>query len=227
MAATKKAKAKKAPAKRKITPRKRKSAPKAKTPFLLTKPQTPEEKRKSTKLVIIGFEDTIASLRSNKKKLTKLEADYDEEKAKLIAAVTKKRLAEEKRGNFHKTCEISAEYEPGGNPALVVFQDKYSKVDIDHEKALRAGLNGHYGELVGRKFVLSVKGDTTLKALKAALGGKYAALLALVDVKEHLAINGDFMLKRSLLRGSLTNKENDACDAITAQCQHAPQVKIK
>lgn len=223
MAAIRKAKAKKAPAKRKVTPRKRKSAPKAKTPLLLTKPQTPEEKRKSTKLVIIGFEDTIASLRSRQKKLTKLTADHKEEKEKLIEAVAKKRLAAEKRGDFHKTCEIAAE----NKPALVVFQDKYNKVDIDHEKALRAGLNGHYGELVNRKFTISVKGDTTLKALKSALGDKYEALCALVDVKEFLAISGDFMLKRSLLRDSLTDDENDACDAITAQCQQAPQVKVK
>ncbi len=224
MAATKKAKAKKAPAKRKATPKKRKTKPKARTPRILGKPKAPAKKAKSTKLEIKGFESIIPEMRRRRKKIEDLSKKQDEVKADLIKTVSAKRLAAEKRGNFHKTCTLPSD---DNKPGLVVFQNKFSKIDCDHEATLKKGLNGHYKNLVSRRFSLSVKPDTTLRALKSALGNKFDAFASLVDVHEFLKVKGEFMEARAGLRDSLTNEENATCDDITAQCQQDPQVKVK
>lgn len=210
------------PRSRKAKPRKTKAQ--ATLPFILTKPEAPPGKKVSSKLVVFGHEATVAKMRADQKLLDALTTSLDESKAKLREAIAKVRLREEKKGNFHKTVILPSS---DGENAKMIFQNRFSKIDVKHEAALKTALNGHAKQLVSRKFELKVKGETTLRALKAALGDKFEALLGLVDLHEFLAISGDFMEIRAELRPSLTAEENSACDAIVEQCQHPPQVRLK
>lgn len=215
-------KAKKTTRSRKAKPRKTKA--KAGSPLVLTKPETPTEKKKSSQLVVAGHEATVAKMRADQKMLDSLTESLKESKAKLREAVGKVRLREEKKGNFHKTVVLPSS---DGEDAKMIFQNKFNKIDVKHEQDLKAALNGHAKNLISRRFELKVKKETTLRALKAALGDKFEALLGLVDLHEFLAISGDFMEVRAELRPTLTPEENAACDAIVEQCQHPPQVRLK
>jgi hypothetical protein len=202
----------------------RRTAARASSPLTLTKPESPTEKKKSSQLIITGHETTVAKMRADQKLLDSLTDSLQEQKTDLRAAVGKVRLREEKRGRFHKTVILPS---ADGEDAKVIFQNKFNKIDVKHEGALKKALNGHASKLINRRFELKVKPETTLKALKAALGDKFEALSSLIDVHEFLAISGEFMETRAQLRPNLTAEENAACDAITEQCQQPPQVRLK
>lgn len=218
------AKKKATTAKRSRKTKPRKTSAKASSPLTLTKPESPTEKRKSSQLVIAGHEATVAKMRADQKLLDTLTESLKEQKSDLRAAVGRVRLREEKKGNFHKTVTLPSS---DGEDAKVIFQNKFNKIDTKHEGALKKALNGHASKLISRRFELKVKKETTLKALKAALGDKFEALTGLVDLHEFLAISGEFMETRAQLRPNLTADENAACDAITDQCQQPPQVRLK
>lgn len=205
-------------------PRAAKRTPAPKKPKLILTAPPSAEKKAAEKLAITGYEDDAAAIRKKLLKLDALTTEVKELKAELIEAVTQERLDAEIAGNFHKTCAVDS---TDGHPVLVIFQDKYSKISTEHEEALRAHLNSHYETLITRDYEVKVKKATTLDALKTALGNKWDAFAALVDVTEFLKPSNDFMQKRAELRSTMTKAENKAVDAIVEQCRNAPQVKVK
>lgn len=205
--------------------RKAKAAANAAPALILTKPTKGAAAKKSKdRLSIPGHEALAKKMRERGKKLDSLGAEQKKDIATLRDSVKEQRLAAEKAGDFHKTVLVES---ADGKPVQVVFQDRYSKVDVDHEDALRTALSGNYDQLFTKGIDVKVKPNATLDALKAALGDKFDAFAALCDVTEYLAPTKDYMTKRSAIRGGLDETTNDAIDAITDQVQVSPSVKLK
>ena len=192
--------------------------------FVLTKPGS-EASSKSDKLAVTGFEMQAARVRELQMEIDSLETDLKTEKTELIEGVGAIRKASELAGDFHKTCSVASADEQA---VLVIFQDKYSKIDTKHEPALRTHLSdSKYNELFRRGADIKLRSNTSLDALKALLGDKFEAFSNLVEVTEYLAPEREFMEKRATLRSSMTAEQNVAVDMVIDQCQYAPQVKVK
>jgi len=189
---------------------------------VLTKPEG--KSSKSDKLPVVGHEKQAAKIRSLVQEIESAEAEKSVLCSDLIAVCAEKRLTAEKAGDFHKTCEVASE---DNDPVLVIFADKYSKVDVVHEDVLKKALGDSYGVLVRRGVEVKAKPETTLAALKEALGGKFDALAALVDLTEYLVPGKGYMEKRATLRPTLDDATNTVIDGITAQVQQKPSVKTK
>jgi len=200
----------------------------AKKPALvLTKPKKGGSLKASTadKLIINGFEKKIVEMRERQKRIDSDSAAQKKDKEALVDSVGKTRLDEEKAGNFHKTVLVaSADDKPG----QVIFADKYSKIDVEHEKALRDGLEGQYDVLVARGLDIKLGKGTTLETLKKALGPKgFAALTEVADLTEYLTFSSAFREKRSALRSSMSDETNEFVDGLIEQAQYSPSVKLK
>jgi len=194
-------------------------APKPSTPLVLTKPGS-----KKTKLPIVGLEKNAARIRANKAKIEALATEVEIDAHVVIDRCMTDRRDAETAGNFHTTCEVAS---GDGKPVQVVFQNKYSKIDMEHEESLKEALNSHYDSMIRRGVDVKVKPDVTLDKIREALGDQFDALLALVDVVEYLTPGKDFMDKRASRRSSMTPDENQKVDDIIDQCQYSPQVRTK
>jgi hypothetical protein len=190
--------------------------------LILTKPKKTGGSTKE-KLVIDGLEDQAASLREKSKEIDALSAEYDILKTEILGVCANKRLAAELDGDFHKTLAVESS---DGHPLLVLFQDKYSKVAVEHEKALVKALGDHFESLFRKSCEIKPRGDLTKKGLRNLLGDKYDAFIAAVDVTEFLALESSFMEKRAAMRRSLDADTNEAIDQIVGQVQHKPAVKV-
>jgi hypothetical protein len=114
-----------------------------------------------------------------------------------------------------------------GNPVLVVFQDKYSKVGVEHERALQKMLGDTFASCFNKSMEIKVKGHVSRAMLRDTLGEKaYLMLESMTDITEHLSITGNFMERRAMLHASADKKTNEAIDEIVGQVQYSPQVKL-
>jgi len=205
----------------------RKPKAKAKSPVpeipILTKTQG--SRTKTEKLAVEGFEDLAASIRKTVLKIDSLAASLKDEKAELVSEVSALRLDAEVNGDFHKTCEVSTSDNAG--PVLVIFQDKFSKVDVAHESVLRKGLGKNFDTLFSKSADVSPRADLTMDTIIDTLGDKADAFFKLFEVTEYLKPVKGFMEKRATLRPSLDQETNDFLDGVTSQVQHSPTVKVK
>lgn len=198
-----------------------KKAPK----LILTKPNTGNKSKSSDKLSVGGHETLISSMRERLKKIDSLSAQQKKDKEVLTEAIKAYRLSEEKAGNFHKTVLVDSD---DGKPGQVIFQDKFSKIDVEHEPALREGLNGNFDTLMKRAVDVKAKKGVTLDTIKKALGPKaFAKLEEVSDFTEYLTLSSDFMAKRAAVRPTLDDDTNEFIDGIVDQSQYAPSVKLK
>lgn len=198
-----------------------KKAPK----LILTKPNTGNKSRSDDKLHVAGHEDLITEMRERQKKIDSLSARQKKDKTSLTEVVKALRLAEEKAGNFHKTVVIDSE---DGKPGQVIFQDRFSKIDVEHVEALRDGLEGNFETLVKRGVDIKPQKDKTLADIEKAIGKKaFAALQEVCGFTEYLTLSPDFMSKRAALRPTLDDDTNEFIDGIVEQAQYTPSVKLK
>lgn len=196
----------------------------AAAPLILTKPSKAAGGKKKEKLSITGFEKTAAQMRARQEQIDSLVAEQDSDKAKVIEVCKKERRDAEVAGDFFSTCLLESD---DGKPVQVAFQNKFSKVDVAHEDALRSAMNGQYETLFRRGVEISVKDGVTLDKLQKALGDRFDALAALVDLSEFLVLDRDFMSKRAALRPALDAATNATIDQITDQTQYKPSIRTK
>lgn len=206
--------------------RKAKAAANAAPGLILTAPKKGAAAKKSGKdrLSITGHEKLATTMRERQKKMDSLDALQKTDKKLLTDDVKAKRLAAEKAGDFHSTVLVESE---DGKPAQIVFQDRYAKVDVEHEDALRSALSGNFETLFKKGVSVKVTAGKTLADFEEALGDKFADFLKLVDCTEFLSPGKGYMQKRAALRPGLDDATNDAIDAITDQVQVTPSVKLK
>ena len=206
---------------RKATARKpRGKAPEPVAPLVLTKPGA-----KNTKLPVVGLEKYADRIRANKIAIEGIAAKIEIDSHVVIDRCGLDRRAAEVIGRFHTTCEVAASGD--AKPIQVVFQNKYTKIDVEHEERLKTSLNSHFDNLIRRGVDVKVKPATTLAKIREALGDRFDALLALVDVTEYLTPREKFMDKRAGLRSVLTPEENQTVDEVIDQCQYSPQIRVK
>lgn len=193
--------------------------------LVLTKPNkgTAGTKKKD-KLHVEGLEETAAKVRERAEKIESLEAEQKVDKAKIVEVCKKERRDAEVSGDFHTTCLVESD---DGKPVQVVFTNKFSKVDVTHESALKQALNGQFDTLFRKGVDVAMKDGITFEKLQKVLGDKFDAFAALCDLTEYLSPDRDFMQKRAALRPALDAATNSQIDAISDQTQYTPMVKTK
>lgn len=193
--------------------------------LILTKPtKGTAGTKKKDKLSVTGLEKIAAKLRERAQQMESLEAEQKVDKAQVVELCRKERRDAEVAGDFHTTCLVESD---DGKPVQVVFVNKFTKVDVAHEPALKQALNGQFDTLFRKGVEVKVKDDVTLEKLREVLGNKFDALMALVDATEYLSLDREFMSKRAALRPALDAATNATIDGISDQCQQAPMVKTK
>lgn len=195
--------------------------------LILTKPRKggTTKGKSSDKLSVDGHEDLITSMRERQKRIDSDSAAMKKDKAFLTEKIGEVRLQAEKDGDFHKTVLVESS---DGKPAQVIFADKWSKVDVEHEAALRDGLGAQYDVLVTRGVDVKLNKSMDLEKLKKALGPKgFTALLEVAEVTEYLTFSSDFRSKRASLRTSMNDETNEFLDDLIEQAQYSPSVKLK
>lgn len=176
------------------------------------------------KVTLDGHEEAAARIRVLKREIDGLEAESSLLEAELVSAAKAARRESEIAGRFAKTVAVSSS---DGQPVDVTFGDRYRRVPVANEEVLREALGKQYPACFHREVAVKVRGHLTLEALQEALGDRFEAFAALVDVEESLIVAEGFMSTRAALRPTLSAKLNTVLDGIVEQVQIAPSIKTK
>ena len=165
-------------------------------------------------------------MRANKEQLENLEAEYDEDKAAVIAKCKVERFDAECGGAFYKTCVVGATDEVDG--AAVSFIDKYKTLNTDDEEQIRDGVGDQFDSHFTRGFTIKARDGISMEKVKEALGEEhYEVLCGLFDLSETLSFNKGFMEARATLRPTMSQKANEFLDSVVDYAQQKPSVKLK
>ncbi len=178
------------------------------------------------KLVVTGFEKQARQLRSRKNEIEELD---DIQKIELIdfrAAIADERMAAEKKGQFYKTCSVSA----GRNhePVIVTFKDAYKKLrNAKQEETLKRAFGKHYDNFFSKQVEMKINDGVDVETLREALGPRaYAALEKHVKISEYVKVKGSLMEARSHLRSTAEAVTNERLDIVMSAIQQEPQVRL-
>ena len=181
---------------------------------LVTKPT-------DTKLRVKGLEVLASTMRQRACQIEMMQLEQKQDRVKLLEEVDKQRLDSEKSGKFFKSCVVECQDEM---PAKVVYMNKFSKVDGEHEPALRNALGKLFDQLYIVEQRVSLREDVNVEYIKYLLGDKFDMLFG---VKTQINHSDNFMEKRANLRPSLDNKTNDFIDGLVSQVQCEASLYLK
>jgi len=164
------------------------------------------------------YRDLIAEIKP-------IEEELKQQKAELIAEVKQRRLTQEKRERFFRSCVVATN-DP--TTLLFTFQDKYSAVAIDHESLLKRAFGRKYDDLFERGLSVKLKDGVTFEQMERAIGPAHMTALAkFLDFEQYIKLRKGFMETRAEMRPTLDVSTNNAIDVVTAQVQAAPQVRVR
>jgi hypothetical protein len=183
----------------------------------LSKPK----KGKTARFRIEGHEATADRIRELQLEIDSLTSELKAKKETLLEAVNEQHREQELAGTFHQTVEVMT---TDGKPVKVVYQNRFSKVDIGHREALVSALNGQYQNLFTEEVTLKARDGVRLAEVRAALGNRFDTLLEGTEV---IAAKKDFRQRRQAVRSALSDETNALIDSVVTQMASAPQVKVK
>lgn len=187
-------------------------------------------KKDDSKLVVTGFEKPAARIRKTQQQIDNLTAEKKVECAKVIASMRSLRIDKEKNGEFYTTCLLESEDD---KRLPVIFQDKYSKLDMENKQTLTAAFGEHYDELVEEgvdiKFRSSISLDIAKERITKARDGNEAfdILMGMIDATPYLKFVNGFMQRRASLRRKMPAETNDMIDELVVLAQADPQIRTK
>lgn len=193
-------------------------------PMNLTK--STKKKGGVNKAVMSGFEDVATRVKERARQMDALKAEQEIDTAELVAEARAFRIAEECAGNFAKTVDVPTE-QGDGDKVQVVFSDRYTGIDPEHEPVLRVALGRHFDGVLKLTATAKPRSDLTVEKLQAVLGDKYEAFCSLFEVSEQYTPVAAFMETRANLRPTLTSAVNEALDVIVERVQYKPSIKTK
>jgi len=195
----------------------KKSDDKIAIPFLSTKTKSKEVPKLSVK----GLEKLAASMRKRNSEIESLSAEQKLDEKTVIDLVKVERIGAEKKGAFYKTCLVESE---DNFPVKVTFNNKFQKIQTQHEPELRKVLGKLFDDLYVMRTDVKLRETTSVEVLKQILGDKFDALFE-TDVS--ICHRDEFMENRAKLRLSLDDKTNTVIDMLTDQVQAKPSVSFK
>ena len=184
---------------------------------------TSKRKTETPKLKINGLEKQVTRLRARQQRIDNLEKQQTKEETVLLNVVSKERIKAEEGNQFFKTCAVASAEE--NRPVDVTFANRFSKINIENEEALKECLGELFNELYACKIVTRIKDDISVEMLKSKIGEEMYTLL--FTEEKYIAHANDYMECRAKLRTKLDEKTNKILDQLAMQTQSKASIKYK
>ena len=115
-----------------------------------------------------------------------LESDALEARLKILRSELLEIVTEFRNGNLTKGIAESSVSIPtaDGNKVLVVYPEKYKSLSIDNVPALKDAFGDKYDLFCEETREINLKENVGINELKAVVGDRFDALMALFDVKD-------------------------------------------
>jgi hypothetical protein len=184
------------------------------------------KKADGTKLVIDNHPELADEYLALKDQVDELKEQMEGIRKRMVDIAAPRRLTREKNGDFFSTCVFRSSNEE--REVLVLWSDRYSTLDPDHEAVLKQALGSHYNMLLKRTVSVKVTDEATVDALKSFLGEtKYNKLAKFLVVQDKLAFTPKFMSRRAELRAAFDERTNEGIDKLIAQVQAMPTIRAQ